>query len=477
MHKRVKEILDIIEGKWLGEEKGLEGEIFSLSTDTRKITPSSLFVPLKGERFDGHAFVEEALAKGAVASFWQEGLEIPPSLVGGPLILVADPLTALQKVASTYREEINPLVIAITGSNGKTTTKDLVTSLLKIKYRVHATTGNLNNHIGLPLTLLAMPEETEVAVVELGMNHFGELTQLSRIARPDIAVITNIGESHLEFLGSRQGIAEAKTEVLSAMNEEGILFFPADEPLIPATPLFQGFEGRKISCGFTEEAQVKGEITEDLGLEGFCLRLFFPPSIDGVEKMLGVPLEVRLPLPGRHLAQNALYALAIATHLGLTQSEIEKGLSSLTRAGMRMQINRGIKGMTIINDAYNASPTSMRAAFSFLAGLTGYDRKIVILGDMGELGPDAPMLHRELGRELAQYGFTHVLVTGTLAKEYEAGAKEQGYSQIELIPDREDLIRRAIVLAGPSTVMLLKASRFMRLEEIGNALLQKNEES
>ncbi|MBE3554043.1 MAG: UDP-N-acetylmuramoyl-tripeptide--D-alanyl-D-alanine ligase [Thermicanus sp.] len=473
MHKRLEEILHITKGEWVGEKERLTTEITRLSTDTRTLLPGTLFVPLSGERFDGHDFVEEAFAKGAVSSFWKRGKRIPQSLVNAPLILVEDPLTAMQELSSTYRQETGCLIIAITGSNGKTTTKDLITSLLKERYRVHATDGNLNNHIGLPLTLLSMPEKTEIAVVEMGMNHFGELERLSRIARPDMAVITNIGEAHLEYLGTREGIATAKTEILSGMDERGILYYPAEEPLIPATSRFKAFSGKKISCGFTEKGMIQGRVVKDLGLEGTLLEALFNSS-----QGAGAPssLKVTIPLPGRHLAQNALYALAIATHLGLTPSEIEKALRSMTHTKMRMQVEKGVNGITLINDAYNASPTSMRAALRFLEELEGYEQKIAILGDMGELGPDAPALHRQIGRELYPGRIDYVFVTGPLAKEYEEGAKEKGYPHVKHFSSREGLIEAVCSLATPTTVVLLKASRFMHFEEIGKAIMREKVE-
>lgn len=470
MHKKIEDILRMVQGRIVGTLEGESLWIDSVSTDTRTLSPGALFVPLEGERFDGHAFVPEAFSKGAAASFWREGREVPESLRGKPLLFVADPLQAMQEMASAYRQEVDPFLIAITGSNGKTTTKDLITSLLRTRFRVHATSGNLNNHIGLPLTLLEIPEESEIAVVELGMNHFGELEALSKMARPDIAVITNIGESHMAFLGSRQGIALAKTEILSGMDEEGLLFYPIDEPLIPASPLFIDFRGRKIPCGFTENARVKGEIIEDLGLDGFLLRLTFDAFANRAGKSSS-PFEMKLPIPGRHLAQNALYALAIATYLGLTTSEMDKGLSSLTMSGMRMQIERGVHGVTLIHDAYNASPTSMMAALRFLAGLKGFSNKIAILGDMGELGEEAPAMHRQIGRQLAALHLSHVFVTGTLAEGYVEGAKEEGYPSITHYHDGEALIREALRFATPDTVILLKASRFMHFEEIGKAFL------
>lgn len=458
MHKTIREIVEIVQGEWLGHNDELDMVVEGVTKDSRIPSVRSLYIPIIGERFDGHQFVQDALANGSIASFWKRAHHFPP--LSGPIILVDDPVHALHRLASHYRQEVGCKVIAVTGSNGKTTTKDLIASVLKQKYITHATIGNLNNHIGVPLTILSMPSNTEVAVIEMGMNHFGEIEGLSKLAKPDYAVITNIGESHLEFLGSRAGIANAKLEILAGMDEKGTLLFPDDEPLIYETEAFKRFPGRKVSCGFSTGDGLQAKLVQDLGLEG--TKIEFESSGE----------KFSIPVPGIHNAQNALYAIGIGTLLHMTSSEINNGLKQSTMTGMRMERLTGKNGVTIINDAYNASPTSIRAALRFFANLQGWKRKIVVLGDVGELGSYGPKMHEELGGELNPSLFPLVFVTGTLCKHMVVGAVNKGYNQVIHFEHKVALIEHLKPYLDKDTIILLKASRFMKFDQIVNALME-----
>lgn len=458
MRKTVAEIIAMIGGDWLGEATMLNTTISAICTDSRNVPQDSLFVPIIGEQFDGHRFVEDALQKGAVFSLWKRDHQVPrPKNI--PLLLVDDPLKALHEFAHKYRKEVGCRVIAITGSNGKTSTKDIITSLMSVKFRTHSNKGNFNNEIGMPLTLLEMPEDTEVAVLEMGMNHFGEIDVLSKIAEPDMAVITNIGEAHIAHLGSRQGIAQAKLEIVGGMKETGVLYYPGNEPLIQHEPAFQNFGGIKVSCGVDGDFTQSVHIEENLGFDGIIIR-------DQQTQE-----QYHIPIPGLHNAHNAAYALAVAKQMGLTTDEIRLGFANVQLSKMRMELLKGKNGVTIINDAYNASLLSMRAALRFFAELKDWKRKIVVLGDIGELGEFGPSIHEQLGKELDPTLFPLVYVIGDLSIHIVEGAKQVGNYNVLHFSDRDALSQHLQHYLNEDTIFLFKASRFMQLEKVIQSLV------
>lgn len=458
MRRTIAQIIEMVGGEWLGSTESLDQLVTSVTTDSRSVPGDSLFVPILGDQFDGHQYVREALDKGAIMALWKRDHSLVPPL-DSPILVVEDPLESLQKLAYHYRQQVGCLVVAITGSNGKTTTKDIVSSILSTSYRTHANKGNLNNHIGMPLTILAMPENTEIAVLEMGMNHFGEIELLSQIAQPNLAIITNIGDAHIAHLGSRAGIAQAKLEILSGMNEEGILFYPGDEPLITDAPSFKEFKGQRISCGVDGEFDYSLKVLENLGVAGIVIEDQYTDE------------HYHLPIPGLHNAQNAAYGLAVGTFLQLNPSTMSEGLQKVSLSKMRMEMIKGKNGATIINDAYNASLISMRAALQFLADLKDWQRKIVVLGDIGELGSYGSSTHQELGKELSPVQFPIVYVTGTLSKHIVEGALQAGYTQVQHIETKEQLIKELQPLLDAETIILVKASRFMELEQVVQSLV------
>ncbi len=439
------------------EDSGLS--VQGVVTDSRQITLGCLFVPLVGERFDGHHFAADCLGAGASACLWESSKGTPP----GPAVLVEDTLAALQNLAKAYREESGVKVVGITGSNGKTTTKDLVFALLSKRYKVHKTQGNYNNHIGLPLTLLAMPEDTEIAVLEMGMSGRGEIELLSKLGEPETAIITNIGESHLLQLGSREEIARAKLEILAGMKLGGLLVYNGDEPLIagvlaepdmPKPELLQ-----TMTFGLTPY--------NDLYPTGIMFlddRTVFTPSGDQAD-------PVELPLLGEHNVSNALAAIAIARHYGVSEAFIREGLGEAELTGMRIEMVIGESGITVLNDAYNASPTSMKAAIGVLGTMKGYRRKIAVLGDMLELGPDEEAYHYEVGSSLtpdkADLLFTYGPLSGHIAR---GAQKHLTPGSIHAYTDKSELIGKLIEHLHPQDVVLVKASRGMRLEEVVEAV-------
>jgi len=454
--KTLRTIQDMVDGFGL-HESFYDVMITGVSTDTRTIERGNLYIPLKGATFNGHAFVEEAFAKGASAVLWSEGEENPPANV--PLIMVDDTLQALQRLAHRYRKQLSVKVIGITGSNGKTTTKDMVFSLLATTYNTQKTEGNLNNHIGLPLTLLRLEEDTEIAVVEMGMSGFGEIERLSHIAAPDVAVITNIGESHLQELGSREGIARAKLEILSGLQKDGVFVYYGDEPLLRTKIEQLSPVCHTITFGQTEENN------------------YYPLSIsltaEGTTFTVNAAREIafQLPILGKHHVQNALAAIAVARIFGIEWETIQKALATLQMTRMRTELEKGANGVTIINDAYNASPTSMKAALQLLFELTGYEKKIAVLGDMLELGEQEVEFHRQIGEMLTPESVDYVWTYGKLAREIALAAQPAfPHGRVRAYDDKQALATDLRSLVTEKDVVLFKGSRGMKLEEIIRAL-------
>ncbi|GGE41342.1 UDP-N-acetylmuramoyl-tripeptide--D-alanyl-D-alanine ligase [Pullulanibacillus camelliae] len=430
----------------------------TVTTDSRRGEQNSLFVPLVGERFDGHDHLLSAIDNGAVATLWQRdkalSKEVPADF---PIFYVEDTLQALQELAHLYRKAIDPTVIAITGSNGKTTTKDMVASTLEATFKLHKTEGNLNNHIGVPLTLLAMPEDCEVCVLEMGMNHFGEIALLSRIAEPDIGLITNIGESHIEFLGSREGIAKAKSEIIEGMSPDGLLIVDGDEPLLDA---LRHERVNAVLCGYGEAndfviSDAKGN------QEGSAFK------VNGK--------SYTIPLLGAHNVKNAAYAIAVANHLKLSGERIFARLKALKHTAMRLECVAGKAGTLIINDAYNASPTSMKAAIETIKALSDFPNKVIVLGDMYELGPDEEALHREVASVISA-PITHVVTLGERAQWIFEACQQEQHPSITLkhFSSKDKVLAYLQTFLSEDTVMLFKASRLAGLEALVERL--KNEE-
>ncbi|MCF6093601.1 UDP-N-acetylmuramoyl-tripeptide--D-alanyl-D-alanine ligase [Microaerobacter geothermalis] len=451
----VKEIVQATYGKWLGERDLLTVPVIGVTTDSRKITSGNLFVPLIGDQFDGHQFVQQALEQGAALSLWQENHLPPPT---GPVILVKDTLSALQSLASYYRKKIGIPIVAVTGSNGKTTVKDLIASVLSVRYKVYETKGNLNNHIGLPLTLLSIPSDTEIGVVEMGMNHFGEISLLSKIANPDIAVITNIGESHIQFLGSREGISRAKLEILDGLKSDGYLIIDGDEPLL--TSKIGEIAAHVVRCGF--------DLQNDFAIFSYKLK-----GLRGMEFFIkGEGNSFTTNLIGKHHLKNLLYTIAVAKLFGLSSKEIKKGLQNPQMTKMRMEVIQGKNQIEIVNDAYNASPTSVKAAVSFLSALEGRQR-VLVLGDMLELGDEENAWHYEVGNFISSQNIDILVTYGPRSRYIHQGAIESGFSSERAYHflNKEELISTLIPLLTRDAVIVVKASRGMALETIIEHLL------
>ncbi len=454
MKRTLKQVAEM-----LAVEYGTQGDIqiSGVTIDSRKVQKGNLFVPFKGENVDGHYYIEKAIENGASAALWQKDVPEPPT--GIPLLIVEDTLLALQTMAAKYLEECGPKVVGITGSNGKTTTKDTTASILSEKYKVHKTEGNYNNHLGLPLTILSMEEDTEIIVLEMGMSSKGEIELLSNLARPEIAIITNIGESHLLDLGSREAIADAKLEITSGLKKDGIIIYHGDEILL----------SRKLKDGKWKSISFGRAESNDL----------YPRKIRSENTSTAFTLnihreELNIPVLGNHNVLNAMAAIAASLQLGVDWKGIQNGLSHLKLTNMRMEMVEGSNGERIINDAYNASPTAMRAAIELVSELTGFKRKFLVLGDMLELGEEERDFHYSIGEFINGEAIDKLYTYGRLGKDIAEGAKGKlGEANVHAYQDKDQLINDLKKEAAEGDLVLVKASRGMKLEEVVYALQKK----
>jgi len=450
----LKEIAVVTGGEIIQGDSGVV--LSSVSTDSRTIKKGDLFFALSGERYDAHSFIRQATAAGAGGLVVSRRADWPP---GVPVLLAGDTLAALQALAAANRRRCGAKVIGITGSTGKTTTKDLVAGVLSTRLRTFKTRGNFNNEIGLPLTLLDMDGQCEVAVVEMAMRGPGEIDGLSRIARPDGAVITNIGETHLELLGSVSNIAAAKGEILEHIPPDGFALLHAESPFIRREA--GRCRGRVVFFGLSESAGIRAE---NIRPEGGGSR--FDAVVNGER------YEYYIPVPGRHNVVNALAAIGVGLEMGLAAGEIAAGLATATLTGMRLEISEA-GGLTVINDAYNASPASVGAALQVLTGTAGGRRRVAVLGNMLELGPRSTGGHREVGETAAKLGVDYLVAVGDLAAGIAGGALSAGLPA-ERIFHCEDNEGAAKVLGGlllEGDVVLVKGSRGMKMEQIVQRLL------
>lgn len=438
--------------------------ITSVEFDARKVTPGSLFVPLVGGATDGHSYIQQALDNGAVATLWSADPAQAPS-DDLAVVFVDDTLQAFQDLANFYRRDLNPIVVGVTGSNGKTTTKDMTAMVLQAKYRVHKTQGNYNNEIGLPYTLLQMPEDTQVAVIEMGMSDFGEIKQLSEIAQPDIAAITLIGESHLEFLGSRAGIAQAKLEILYGLKPNGVLLYPANEPLIESEMPEVDQPIYLRSFGFTDHADAFAfDMVEEVD------RTYFKTNLEP-------NVTCTIPVLGAYNVSNALIALSVAELLDVPLEQAIFQLANFQLTANRLEWLTTHQGARLLNDAYNASPTSVLAVLKSLAALNlaPGQRRIAVLGDVRELGEASAQLHRSLAQGLAPESFERVYLFGPeIASLYEALQDRYEASHLFYEPaDHSRLITQLQADLTDKDLVLVKSSFGTDLLQVVTALTGK----
>ena len=416
--------------------------------DSRIVKEGDLFIPLRGENSNGHQYVRQAIEDGAVASLWLKDEPNPPTDL--PLIFVEDSELALQQLARAYREEINPVVIGVTGSNGKTSTKDLITATLQPYFKVQKTEGNFNNELGLPLTILNLDEDVEVAVLEMGMSGFGEISFLSKMAKPRFTVITNIGEAHMEALGSREGIARAKFEIIDGL-QDGVLFYDGDEPLLQ--PLVEQTDVRAESFGYRERNRHHLVAVEQLE-GGTAFRV--EGTIHG---------DFEMNIYGEYQAKNALPALAIGHALGLSIEQMQSALKTAKLTAMRMEPVYLETGALVLNDAYNAAPTSMKAALNFLANYHHREKKWLILGDMLELGEEELTYHADLQEAVKMVKPERVYLVGERMKALAEALLKMCDAEIVHTLEKDSL-KGLFSESTREHVILLKGSRGMALETL-----------
>jgi UDP-N-acetylmuramoyl-tripeptide--D-alanyl-D-alanine ligase len=430
--------------------------------DSRAVRGGELFFAFAGERTDGHRFVADALTRGAAAAMVQEDLPAPAR---GALIRVPDTFKALHDLARHVRTRTPEKLVGITGSAGKTTTKELLAAMLARRFRVAWTKGNLNNLYGYPLSLLNVPDGTEWMVAEMGMSSAGELRQLSLLGRPDAALFTVVRPVHLEFFDSVRAIAEAKSELLAGLARDGFIVANADDPEVARIAARHG--ARVIWYGLraeTADVRARDLVPEPDGGIGSRFRL----------EAGGAAVEVRLPLHGLYNVENCLAAAACAWALGLPLEEIAAAVREVKPAAMRGVVHRAAAGFTLIDDSYNSNPDAVGKALDGAALLPG-NRRIAVLGDMRELGPEGPRFHREAGERAARLGFSPVVGVGELSRELTAGAAAAG-AQAVWLPDAAAAAGWAAKEVRPGDVVLVKASRGVGLEKVVQRLLGQAEE-
>ncbi len=440
----------------IAEAVGQKNESSKLVTqvefDSRKITEGSLFIPLAGER-DGHEFIQQAIDNGAVAAFWSWDIEKAPESI--EIIPVENTLEAMQQLAKAYLKDVGADVVGVTGSNGKTTTKDLTASVLAQKFRTYKTQGNYNNDIGMPYTILHMPEDTEKVVLEMGMDHAGEITVLSSLAEPKAAAITMIGEAHIENLGSREGIAKAKMEIADGLLEDGLLLIPEEEPLLRPliVPLNQEIKTFGIKTG-----DIAGEILSEEKEETSF-------NIEGQ--------TFTIPMPGSYNVTNALIAYALGKHFGVSDEEIRHGLASVSITQNRTQWLSAGNGASILSDVYNANPTAMGLVLDTFKKLPTNGKRIAVLADMLELGPDSSEMHAKMSEHLDAEHYQAVFLYGPqMAALEKAIQKQHPELAVHYFEDNKNaLINELKNYVQPDDSIVLKGSNGMGLIEVVDALV------
>jgi UDP-N-acetylmuramoyl-tripeptide--D-alanyl-D-alanine ligase len=466
----VEELREVISAQVLaGEGLGwTKQRIRHISLDTRSLRPGDLFLAIRGDRFDGHDFVTTALSKGAIGAVVLDSYDVSRLVLKHgpkrtiPFILgVRDPLSAYQLLATYHRSRFQIPVVAVTGSNGKTTTKEMVASVMAHRWKILKTEGNLNNRLGVPQTLFRLNDRHKGAVIEMGVDNLGQTTRLCEIVRPTIGIITNIGPDHLEFFRNMEASAQAKAELLDLLPSDGVAILNADDAYYDY--LAARARCRVVSFGVSSKADVRAMGVKSDGRNGTIFRLLLPGKVRHT--------IVHIRVQGEHNVNNALAAGAVGAVLGLPGAVIAQGLSRFRPAAMRSQVvvSHGVK---LIIDCYNANPASMKAALQLLVQAGTNRKKIAVLGDMLELGPSAVQMHEEVGEFVAHHGIDQLVACGALGKSLAKGAKQAGLDQANILvaPDARTAAVAVKAIVKPGDVVLIKASRGMKLELVASVL-------
>lgn len=445
----IENILTACRGTFFGDRSVLPREAKGVTIDSRKVEPGILFVAVDGEFVNAHKFIPDTIEKGALCVVSQEDL----GDTDFPYILVPSTAQALLDIAQLYRESFDLKVVAISGSVGKTSTKEMIASVLSQKYKVHKTQGNFNNEWGLPLTVFEMNDTHEVSVLEMGINHFGEMRKLSTVGQPDICVLTNIGVAHLEFLKTQEGILQEKTEMFRDMKDGGSIILNGDDPLLSTLGSVRGIE--PVLYGAGDNCSVRATDIEPLGLKGTACTIRLP----------GESFHCVVPIPGIHMVSNALAGASAGYILGLTPAQIKDGIEQLPFMPGRNNIIKTAH-LNILDDCYNANPVSMKAAIDVLSIAIG--RKVAVLGDMGELGDDEKELHRSVGEYAKEHGVDLVCAIGPLSK----GIADSASSDTKALwfAGKADFLAQMKDFIQDGDNVLVKASHGMEFAEIVDAL-------
>ena len=447
-HMTPRRIAQVCGGVYHGTEETAEREVSSITTDSRQAAEGCLFVAVKGERVDGHDFIPSVFEKGALCVI----AEHEPEAADGAWIQVESSLQAIKDMAEFYRQQLAVRVVGITGSVGKTSTKEVIASVLSEKYHVLKTLGNFNNELGLPLTVFRLREEHQVAVLEMGISDFGEMHRLSKIARPDVCVMTNIGQCHLEFLKDRDGILRAKSEIFDYLAEDGTVILNGDDDKLSTIKEVKGI--RPVFFGVESGREIYADEIEPKGLKGIRCRIHA-----GEES-----ISVLIPIPGYHMVLNALAAAAVGLTMGLTMEQIRAGIEKLQSLGGRFHtIEKG--NMLIIDDCYNANPVSMKASLDVLKDAE--HRKVAILGDMFELGENAAELHASVGCHAAENEIDLLICVGDASRHMaEAAFQTGGCGEVLQVPTLAALLEVLPRLIQEDDTILVKASHGMHFEKV-----------
>lgn len=441
-------IAEACHGTYVGTEEKKNQEVSSIFTDSRKAEEGGLFVPIKGARADAHDFIEDVMEKGALVTLSEKELGEKPY----PYILVKSSLQAVKDIAEYYLEQLAIPVVGITGSVGKTSTKEMIAAVLSQKYCTLKTQGNFNNELGLPLTVFRLRDEHEMAVLEMGISDFGEMHRLAKIARPDTCVITNIGLCHLEFLKSRDGILKAKTEIFDFLKPEGHVILNGDDDKLVTVDEVKGI--KPVFFGIENHSGIWADAIKPEDLKGISCCIHTEKG----------SFSVLIPIPGHHMVYNALAGTAVGLTYGLSLEEIKAGIESLQPVSGRFHIIETGK-YTVVDDCYNANPVSMKASLDVLTDAMG--RKVAILGDMGELGENEVEMHREVGVYAASRNLDLLLCVGELSQYMAEAARHAAPAKTILhFATKEEMLKELPKILQEGDTVLVKASHFMGFEDV-----------
>ncbi|MCC6093640.1 MAG: UDP-N-acetylmuramoyl-tripeptide--D-alanyl-D-alanine ligase [Eubacterium sp.] len=454
----------VTDGKYYGSEEKKEFTVTDIVTDSRKVTNGCLFVAIRGEHADGHQFIPQVLDAGAVAVLTELSPEIVKEQYGMPehseftAIQVTSTLQAVKDIAEFYLRQLNKPIVGIVGSVGKTSTKEMTASVLSQRYRVLKTEGNFNNELGVPMTVFRMREDDEIGVIEMGINHFGEMHRLASIVHPDTVIMTNIGTAHLEFLKSRDGILQAKSEVFDFFRSDGHIILNGDDDKLSTIEEKEGVKPVRFGLnkdGYSHPNDLYAEDVEPQGLDGTRCRIVTPAG----------SFNVKIPTPGQHMIYNALAGAAAGLAYGLTLEEIRRGIESYASLSGRFHIIHTDR-YTLVDDCYNANPASMKASLGILQDGSG--RRMAVLGDMGELGKDSEKLHEEVGEFAGSCNIDGIYCIGPLSHYISKGAHKTAGKKMEIrhFKNIDKFIDAIPELFKPGDTILVKASHFMQFGRI-----------